>query len=127
MGAKGYRGAFEFQPFGQLRQLLAERFGHSIVLAEELYPTGLPSLDEIGIPGATVTEIVSSPASSSGGMLLLYGFLEDGITSFLELGHFVAAPFAHAYSSTGHAIGSMTFTRGSPHVPGLLDRENKSL
>jgi hypothetical protein len=60
----------------QLRQLLADRFGHSsTALAEEAYPTGLPALDEVGIPVAAVTEIVSSPASSSGGMLLLYGLL----------------------------------------------------
>jgi hypothetical protein len=59
----------------QLRQLLAERFGPPAILTEEVYPTGVPSMDEVGVPRAAVTEIVSSPVSSSGGMLLLYGLL----------------------------------------------------
>ncbi len=32
----------------QLRQLLAERFGHSDVAADEPYQTGVPVLDEVG-------------------------------------------------------------------------------
>lgn len=59
----------------QLRQLLAERFGPGRLPAEEVYSTGLPCLDEAGIPRGAVTEIVSSPASGPGGMLLLYGLL----------------------------------------------------
>lgn len=59
----------------QLRQLLADRFGSAHLPAEEIYPTGLPLLDEVGIPRAAVTEIVSSPAAGPGGMLLLYGLL----------------------------------------------------
>lgn len=56
----------------KLRQLLADRFGREVLPAEEVYCTGLPALDEVGIPRAAVTEIVSS---GSGGALLLYGLL----------------------------------------------------
>jgi len=59
----------------QLRQLLADRFGQAAFPEEELYPTGLPVLDDVGIPRAALTEIVSSPASGAGGTLLLYGLL----------------------------------------------------
>ena len=61
----------------QLRQLLAERFGQAPLAAEEIYSTGLPCLDEIAIPRGALTEIVLSPASSSGGMLVLYGVLHS--------------------------------------------------
>jgi hypothetical protein len=59
----------------QLRQLLAERFGSSPLLKEEVFPTGLPVLDDAGIPRASITEIVSSSATGPGGTLLLYGLL----------------------------------------------------
>ncbi len=59
----------------QLRQLLADRFGQTKPPAEEVCPTGLSFLDEIGIPRAALTEIVTSPAAGPGGMLLLYGLL----------------------------------------------------
>ena len=46
---------------------------------EEAYPTGLPSLDEVGIPQGALTEIVSSPAYGPGGGLLVYGLLHASI------------------------------------------------
>jgi hypothetical protein len=58
----------------QLRQLLAERFGSSAILSEAVYITGLPTLDDVGVPQGAVTEIVSS-AEEPGGSLLLYGLL----------------------------------------------------
>ena len=59
----------------QLRQLLADRFGQANLPAEEVYPTGLPFLDDVGIPRAAVTEIIASSAAGPGGILLLYGLL----------------------------------------------------
>jgi hypothetical protein len=59
----------------QLRQLLAERFGAPPGRREEVYLTGLPSLDDAGVARAALTEIVSSPVSGAGGSLLLYGLL----------------------------------------------------
>jgi hypothetical protein len=59
----------------QLRQLLADRFGRGELAPEETFLTGLPSLDQIGIPRAALIEIVSSPAAGPGGGLLLYGLL----------------------------------------------------
>jgi hypothetical protein len=59
-----------------LRQLLAERFGTTQLAPEDVFPTGLPALDDIGVPRRAVTEIVAaSMASSPGGTLLLYGLL----------------------------------------------------
>jgi hypothetical protein len=63
----------------QLRQLLAERFGRADLPADACYPTGLPALDEVEIPRAAITEIVSSVASGPGGSLLLYGLLHASI------------------------------------------------
>ena len=63
----------------QLRQLLADRFGQADLPAEEVYLTGLPALDEVGIPRAAITEIVSSIVSGPGGALLLYGLLHASI------------------------------------------------
>jgi hypothetical protein len=62
-----------------LRQLLADRFGRSDLAADEIYSVGLAALDEVGIPRAAVTEVVSSPSSSPGGALLLYGLLHAAI------------------------------------------------
>ncbi len=59
----------------QLRQLLEEKFGPTELKAEEGYVTGLPSLDQVGIPRGALTEVVSSPASGPGGALLLYALL----------------------------------------------------
>jgi hypothetical protein len=59
----------------QLRQLLADRFGQAVFSSEEVYPTGLPSLDAVGIPRGALTEIVSSSVFGAGGTLLLYGLL----------------------------------------------------
>ncbi len=59
----------------ELKKLLAERFGHAERRAEELYPSGLSALDEVGLPRGTLTEIVSFPASGPGGSLLLFGLL----------------------------------------------------
>lgn len=59
----------------QLRQELADRFGQAAFSAEEVYPTGLSTLDAIGIPIAALTEIVSSANSGAGGALLLHGLL----------------------------------------------------
>jgi hypothetical protein len=59
----------------ELKQLLAERFGHAKQKAEEGYVSDFPALDEIGLPRAALTEIVSSSASGPGGMLLLFGLL----------------------------------------------------
>jgi hypothetical protein len=63
----------------QLRQLLADRFGRGELAEEEVYVTGLPALDEIGIPNAALTEIVSSTTTGPGGGLLLYGLLHASI------------------------------------------------
>jgi len=63
----------------QLRQLLADRFGRSEVSGEDLYATGLPALDEAGIPQAALTEIVSAIGAGPGGGLLLYGLLHAAI------------------------------------------------
>jgi hypothetical protein len=59
----------------QLRQLLAERFGSALSPNEGTFVTGLPVLDEIGIPRASLTEIVSTVAAGPGGALLLYGLI----------------------------------------------------
>jgi hypothetical protein len=59
----------------ELRQLLADRFGHVDFIAETTYTTGFPALDEIGLPRAALTEVVSMPARGSGVGLLLYGLL----------------------------------------------------
>ena len=58
----------------ELKRLMAERFGHAEPRAEEAYVTGLPVLDEVGVPRAALTEIVS-PSSGPGGVLLLFGLL----------------------------------------------------
>ena len=58
-----------------LRQLLAERFGPKLAPSEDTFATGLPVLDDIGVPGAGLTEVVSTVASGPGGSLLLYGLL----------------------------------------------------
>jgi hypothetical protein len=63
----------------ELRQLLADRFGAAPSRTEEGYFTGLPVLDEIGVPKAALTEIVSSITSGPGGSLLLYGLLHATI------------------------------------------------
>ena len=59
----------------ELKQLLAERFGHSKQKEEERYISGISTLDEVGVPRAALTEIVSSSAAGPGGMLLLFGVL----------------------------------------------------
>ncbi len=43
------------------------------------YATGLPVLDDHGLPRAALTEIVSSPAAGPGGGLLLYGLLNAAL------------------------------------------------
>ena len=58
----------------QLRQLLAERFGHSSSVADELYETGIPVLDNVGIPRGAITELVV-PSVRGSGMLLLCALL----------------------------------------------------
>jgi hypothetical protein len=63
----------------QLRQLLAERFGHGKPTVEEIFQVGLPAIDEIGIPRAALTEIVSSPSRGPGGGLLLYSLLHTAL------------------------------------------------
>ena len=59
----------------QLRQLLSDRFGCPEWQEETSFPTGFTALDQIGIPRAALTEIVSSPSAGPGGALLLYGLL----------------------------------------------------
>ena len=59
----------------QLRQLLAERFGQPDLAAKATLVTSLAALDEIGLPQAALTEIVSSPEDGPGGGLLLYSLL----------------------------------------------------
>jgi hypothetical protein len=63
----------------QLRQLLTEKFGQAHLATEDVYPTGLPALDETGVPRAALTEIVSTVSSGPGGSLLLYGLLHASI------------------------------------------------
>jgi len=61
----------------ELRQLLAEH-GHAAASAE-VYATGLPALDEMSVPKAALTEIVSSTVAGPGGGLLLYGLLHAAL------------------------------------------------
>lgn len=63
----------------QLRQLLAERFGQGHPSTGDTYHTGLAALDEVEVPRAALTEIVSSVSSGPGGALLLYGLLHAAI------------------------------------------------
>jgi hypothetical protein len=63
----------------QLRQLLAERFGQTDLTPCHNFPTGLPALDQIGLPSAAITEIVSDPAMGPGASLLLYGLLHAAL------------------------------------------------
>jgi hypothetical protein len=80
----------------QLRQLMAERFGHADLPHDESCETGFRALDEVGIPKGALTEIVSSPATGPGGGLLLYGllhaFLQKGKRSILIDGRNAFAP-----------------------------------
>jgi hypothetical protein len=59
----------------QLRQLLADRFNGGDLAEENACITGLSTLDEVRIPKAALTEIVSSPTAGPGGGLLLYALL----------------------------------------------------
>ena len=63
----------------QLRQLLADRFGKPELAPEKSYETGLSALNDVGIPKASLTEIVSSTKAGPGGGLLLYGLLHAAI------------------------------------------------
>jgi hypothetical protein len=58
-----------------LKQLLAERFGRHDQAVDETYLCGLSALDEVAIPRACLTEVVSSPFAGPGGTLLLVGLL----------------------------------------------------
>jgi hypothetical protein len=62
-----------------LRQLLAGHLEAATPNPEEIYPTGLPALDEHGLPRGALTEIVSTPAAGPGGTLLLYGLLHASL------------------------------------------------
>jgi hypothetical protein len=66
----------------QLRQLLAERFGRDELAEEEVSATGLAVLDEVGIPKAALTEIVSSTAMGPGERIILI----DGKNGFSPKG-----------------------------------------
>jgi hypothetical protein len=59
----------------QLKQLLAERFGRHEPPPEEIYECGFSALDDVSIPRACLTEVVSSPSAGPGGALLLVGLL----------------------------------------------------
>jgi hypothetical protein len=63
----------------QLRQLLAERFGRESIGEEICYSTGLPALDEIGVPRGALSELVTTPTAGPGGSLLLYGLLHAAL------------------------------------------------
>ena len=58
-----------------LRLLLEDRFGKNHFRNENVFLTGLPTLDEMGLPCSAITEIIASPLAGSGGMLLLYSLL----------------------------------------------------
>ena len=58
-----------------LRQLLAERFKEASLPSQETYATGLPALDDIGLPRGALTEVVASNSSNPGGTLLFYALL----------------------------------------------------
>ncbi len=63
----------------ELRQQLAERFPAAHAARsrdEETFPTGLPCLDDIGLPKGALTELVS-PHRSAGSALLLRGLIEN--------------------------------------------------
>jgi hypothetical protein len=62
-----------------LRQLLAERFGPGFSPEEKNFVTGLPVLDERGVPQGALTEIVSNASTGPGGSLLLYALLHAAI------------------------------------------------
>jgi hypothetical protein len=62
-----------------LRQLLADRLAEGKWTQEEVYATGLPALDEVALPRAALTEIVSSAPAGPGAALLLYGLLHAAI------------------------------------------------
>ena len=60
----------------RLRHLLRARFGDGRPgAAGEVFPTGLPALDDVGVPRAAVTEIVARPEAGPGGGLLCLGLL----------------------------------------------------
>jgi hypothetical protein len=63
----------------QLRQLLADRFRETALPPEESHATGLPALDQLGVPKAALTEIVAAPSAGPGGGLLLYGLLHAAL------------------------------------------------
>jgi hypothetical protein len=63
----------------QLRQLLAEgaaKYGHG---ERENFATGLAALDRIGVPDASLTEIVCTSAIGPGGGLLLVALLHAAL------------------------------------------------
>jgi hypothetical protein len=73
--------AANLETIHELRRLLADRFGAFTPGAERNFVTGLDLLDEIGVPQAALTEIVSTVSSGPGGALLLYGLLHAAIQS----------------------------------------------
>jgi hypothetical protein len=60
----------------QLRRLLDERFGRSSLPREETFGTGMPLLDEQGIPRGAISELVV-PSAQGSGMLVLSGLLHS--------------------------------------------------
>lgn len=71
-----------------LRNLLAERFPHSLTPPNLRLATGLPAIDELlggGLPKSAITEL-SSPHISAGTALLLYALLQNAH----QAGYFLA-------------------------------------
>jgi len=91
-----------------LRQLLAERFKEASLPSQEIYATGLPALDEIGIPRGALTEFISSvPLRRSGSLLFyaaLHAVLQKGDRTILIDGKNAFAPNGIASADLNHLL-----------------------
>jgi hypothetical protein len=63
----------------QLREWLAEKRAGVPVATADCFLSGLPALDEIGLPKGALTEIVTPLGEGAGGTLLLYALLHAAL------------------------------------------------
>ena len=63
----------------ELKQLLADRFGTPEFCPVTSFTTGFKALDELPLPAAALTEIVSLSPPGAGASLLLYGLLRAAL------------------------------------------------